>query len=157
MRGGRTGNGFYVSFDPPRSEDFGFLGMATRFVINVAALWLAQALVTGFDIDSVPALIFGAAIFGIVNAVIKPIITIISCPLTCLTLGFFLLIINAIMLEITDWIAGWFDLAFEVDGFIAAFLGALIIAVTSALLMTWADYGHPRQASRPPLRRVVAP
>ena len=139
MRTQRTSHGFYVSFTPPRPEDYGLLGMATRFVINVAALWLAQALVTGFDIESVPALIFGGVIFGVVNAIIKPIITIISCPLTCLTLGFFLLIINAMMLEITDWIAGWFDLAFDVDGFIAAFLGALVIAVTSGLLMLWAD------------------
>lgn len=148
MRAGRSGNGFYVSFDPPRPEDYGFLGMATRFVINVAALWLAQALVRGFDIDSVPALIFGALIFGIVNAVIKPVITIISCPLTCLTLGFFLLIINAMMLGLTSWIAGWFGLAFDVDGFIAAFLAALIISVTSAILMTWADSAILRKPSR---------
>jgi putative membrane protein len=139
MRTQRTSNGFYVSFTPPRPEDYGLLGLTVRLVINVAALGLAQALVTGFDIESVPALIFGAVIFGVVNAIIKPIITIISCPLTCLTLGFFLLIINAMMLQLTDWIAGWFDLAFEVDGFIAAFLGALVIAVTSAILMLWAD------------------
>ena len=139
MGSGRRGGAFYVSFSPPRREDYGLLGMATRFLINVAALWLAQALVRGFDIESVPALIFGALIFGIVNAVIKPVITFFSCPLTCLTLGFFLLIINALMLGITAWIADLFGLAFEVDGFLAAFLGALIIAVTSALLTTWAD------------------
>jgi putative membrane protein len=139
MRTGRRSNSFYISFNSPRREDYGLLGMATRFVINVAALWLAQALVRGFDIESASALIFGALIFGIVNAVIKPVITIVSCPLTCLTLGFFLLVINALMLGITAWIADLFGLAFEVDGFIAALLGALIIAVTSALLTTWAD------------------
>lgn len=139
MRSGRRGGAFYISFNLPRREDYGLLGMATRFVINVAALWLAQALVRGFDIESAPALIFGALIFGIVNAVIKPVITLFSCPLTCLTLGFFLLIINALMLALTAWIADLFGLAFEVDGFLAAFLGALIIAVTSALLTTWAD------------------
>ena len=139
MRYGRRGGSFYVNFKSPRKEDFGVPGLVVRFLINVAALWIAQFLVPGFDIESVAALIFGALIFGVLNAVIKPIVSIVSCPLTCLTLGFFLLIVNAIMLGLTGWVAGWFDLAFTVDGFWAAFLGALVIAVTSALLSTWAD------------------
>ena len=148
MQSGRSGDVFYVRFRQPQPEDFGVLGMVVRFVINVAALWLAQALVRGFDIETAPALIFGALIFGVVNAFIKPIVSFISCPLTCLTLGFFLLIINALMLVTTEWIAGWFDLEFIVDGFWAAFLGALVIAVTSAILSTWADSAILRR-SRP--------
>lgn len=147
MNAGRDGNVFYVRFQQPKREDFGVLGMIVRFVINVAALWLAQALVTGFDIETAPALLFGALIFGVVNAFIKPIVSFISCPLTCLTLGFFLLIINGFMLVITEWIAGWFDLDFIVDGFWAAFLGALVIAVTSAILSTWADSAILRRSS----------
>ncbi|HLB22645.1 MAG TPA: phage holin family protein [Dehalococcoidia bacterium] len=139
MRYGRHGGTFYVNFQSPRKEDFGTLGLVVRFVINVAALWVAQLVVPGFDIESVPALVFGALIFGILNAAIKPIVSVVSCPLTCLTLGFFLLIINAIMLGLTGWIAGGLGLAFIVDGFWAAFLGALVIAITSALLSTWAD------------------
>ncbi len=148
MNAGRNGDVFYVRFQQPKREDFGVLGMIVRFVINVAALWLAQALVTGFDIETATALLFGALIFGVVNAFIKPIVSFISCPLTCLTLGFFLLIINGFMLVITEWIAGWFDLEFIVDGFWAAFLGALVIAVTSAILSTWADSAILRR-SRP--------
>jgi putative membrane protein len=139
VRYGRRGGTFYISFQSPRKEDFGVPGLVVRFVINVAALWLAQFIIPGFDIESASALIFGALIFGVLNAVIKPVISIISCPLTCLTLGFFLLIVNAIMLALTGWVAGWFDLAFEVDGFWAALLGALVISITSALLSTWAD------------------
>jgi putative membrane protein len=139
MQAGRKGDVFYVRFQQPRREDFGVLGLVVRFVINVAALWVAQALVTGFDIDSWPALLLGAVIFGGINAFVKPIVSFISCPLTCLTLGFFLLIINAAMLALTGWIAGWFDMAFEVDGFWAAFLGALVIAVISAILTVLAD------------------
>jgi putative membrane protein len=148
MQAGRSGGVFYVRFRQPKSEDFGILGMVVRFVINVAALWLAQALVRGFDIETAPALVFGALIFGIVNAFVKPIVSFISCPLTCLTLGLFLLIINAFMLVVTEWVAGWFDLKFIVDGFWAAFLGALVIAITSAILSTWADSAILRR-SRP--------
>jgi len=139
VRAGRQGEVFYVQFHQPRREDFGLLGMAVRFVINVAALWLAQALVRGFDIESAPALVFGALIFGVVNAIIKPIVSFISCPLTCLTLGLFMLVINAGMLALTGWFAELFNLAFVVDGFWAAFLGALVIAAVGALLGTWAD------------------
>ncbi|TAK57101.1 MAG: phage holin family protein [Dehalococcoidia bacterium] len=110
-----------------------------RFLVNVAALWLAQALVRGFDIDSAGALVFGAIIFGIVNAFIRPVVAMFSCVITCMTLGLFTLIINAAMLGLTAWIAGKFDLAFHVDGFIAAVLGALVIAVVSTVLSRWAD------------------
>lgn len=135
----RQGGGFSVQFKSPRREDFGLLGMVVRFAINVAALWLAQFLVRGFNIDSPAALIVGALVFGVMNAVVKPVVSFISCPLTCLTLGLFMLVINAIMLRLTGWVAGWFDLAFVVDGWWAAILGALVIAVTSAVISTWAD------------------
>jgi putative membrane protein len=136
----RRGDGwFYLEFGPLRTRDFSLLGLTVRFVINVAALYLSQLIIPGFDIESASGLIFGALIFGGVNAVVKPIVSFVSCPLTCLTLGLFLLIINAFMLALTGWIAGWFDLAFEVDGFWAALLGGLVIAVVSALLSSWAD------------------
>lgn len=122
----------------PEPEDFGVLGLAVRFVIIVGALWLAQLLVRGFDIEGWGALLVGAAIFGGVNAIIRPVVALVSCPLTCLTLGLFTLVINAAMLGLTAWIAGALDLEFEVDGFIAAFLGALIVAVVSTVLSGWA-------------------
>jgi putative membrane protein len=146
VRFGREGSFFYAQWKGPEAEDFGLLGLAVRFVINVAALWFAQLIVRGFDIESLPALIFGAAIFGTVNAFLKPIVSMLSCALTCATLGLFALIVNAIMLALTAWIAGWFDLAFEVDGFWAAFLGALVISLTSTILGTWADRAVLRPA-----------
>jgi len=135
----RTGGVFYWQWRGPAPEDFGVLGLAVRFLVNVAALWVAQALVRGFDINSVSALVFGAVIFGVVNAFIRPVVAMFSCAITCATLGLFTLIINAAMLGLTAWIAGKFDLAFHVDGFIAAVLGALVIAVVSTLLSRWAD------------------
>ncbi len=139
MQFGREGSSFYFNFQNPKREDFGFFGMVVRFFINVAALAFAQLIVPGFAIESWPALLFGALIFGIVNAVIKPVVSFVSCPLTCLTLGLFTLVINALMLGLTGWVAGWFDMAFTVDGFWAAFFGALVIAITSTGLSIWAD------------------
>ncbi len=135
----RTGGVFYWQWRGPAPEDFGALGLAVRFLVNVAALWVAQALVRGFDINGVSALAFGAVIFGVVNAFIRPVVAMFSCAITCATLGLFTLIINAAMLGLTAWIAGKFDLAFHVDGFIAALLGALVISVVSTLLSRWAD------------------
>ena len=148
MRFGREGSIFYARWKGPESEDFGALGLAVRFVINVATLWLAQSVIRGFDIDSLPALIFGAIIFGTINAFLKPIVSMVSCALTCATLGLFALIINTAMLGLTAWVAGLFDLAFRVDGLTAAFLGALVISIVSTILGGWADRALLRPARR---------
>ena len=140
---------FYWEWRAPRSEDYGFLGLLVRFVVNVAALWFAQLIIRGFSIDSTGALIFGAIIFGVVNALIRPIVAMFSCLFTILTLGLFTLIINTMMLGLTAWIAGKFDLAFHVDGFIAAFLGALVISLVSTILSRWADANVLRPSRRP--------
>lgn len=131
----------YVVFSwrRPEREDYGFAGLVVRFLVNVAALWFSQWIIPGFDIDGAAALLFGAVIFGTINALIKPIVSMVSCLLTVLTLGLFTLIINTLMLAITAWVAGLFDLAFEVEGFLAAFFGALVISIVSVLLSSWAD------------------
>jgi putative membrane protein len=129
----------YWEWRPPGRQDFGLIGLAVRFLVSVAALWFAQLIVPGFDIEGVGPLVFGAVIFGLVNALIRPVVAFFTCWLTCLTLGLFTLIINTAMLALTAWIAGQLDLAFEVDDFIAAFLGALVIAVVSTVLNWWAS------------------
>src|SRR5262245_50258076 len=101
-------------------------------------MWLSQWIVGGFDIEGGGALVFGALIFGLVNVFIRPVIALVSCPLTVLSLGFFILIVNTLMLALTAWIAGWFDLDFHVEGFWAAFFGALIITIVSTVLNWWA-------------------
>jgi putative membrane protein len=132
-------DGFYFQWRRPQRDDFGVPGLVVRFLINVAALWLAQFIIPGFDVESAGALIFGAIIFGLVNAFIKPVIAFVSCPLTLITLGLFTLIINTAMLGLTAWIAGLFDLEFHVEGFFAAFFGALVISIVSTLLSGWAE------------------
>lgn len=142
------GSFFYAEFRRPEPKDYGFAGTVVRFVVTIAALWIAQWLIPGFDIESIPALIFGAIIFGFLNAFVKPVIAFVSCALTIITLGLFLLIVNTIMLALTAWVAGWFGLEFHVEGFWAAFFGALIISIVSTVLTWWVD-----RNVLPPLRR----
>ncbi len=76
-----------------------------------------------------------AIILGLVNAVIRPVLKLLSCPLIILTLGFFVLVINGITLWLASAIAvRWFHVGFYVDGFWAAFLGALIVSIVSVIL-----------------------
>ena len=127
----------FVSGRQAEEPDDGFAGLALRFLINVAALWVSQAIIPGFDIEGWGPLLLGAAIFGGINALIKPVVTLLALPITCLTLGLFTLVINALMLALTAWIAGLFDAPFQVEGFWAAVFGALIISIVSTLLSSW--------------------
>ncbi len=110
------------------------VSLAFRLAINAAALWLASEWVRGFEIDGGLALLAMAVIFAVVNALITPVAHLIGCPLSCLTLGLFVLVINAAMLALSVWIAAWLDLNVEIDGFVAAFFAALLISVVSATL-----------------------
>ena len=122
------------------------LSLVIRLGINAAALWLAAEWVRGFEIEGWQSLVATATIFGVVNAMIKPVAHLLGCPLTCLTLGLFVLLINAAMLALTVWIAGWFDLDVEIDGFRAALFGALLVRFVSAVLSAFVGR---------PLKRVL--
>ena len=137
-----------IEFRRPQEEDYGWPGLLVRFLVNVAALWASQAIIPGFDIEGGTALVFGAIIFGVINALIRPIVATVTCLFTLLTLGLFTLIINTLMLALTAWIAGWFDLEFQVEGFLAAFFGALIISIVSTILTKWATSSVLRPIDR---------
>jgi putative membrane protein len=79
-------------------------------------------------------LLIVALIFGLVNAIIRPVLIVLSLPLEILTLGLFTFVINAFMLLLTSWIAQGMGLAFRVDGFLVALLAALIISIVSFVL-----------------------
>ncbi len=118
------------------------LGVFVRIVVNGLALWLAAVIVPGIHIGeqgdtshTVGTVLVVAVIFGIVNAILKPILTVLSLPFIVVTLGLFLLVVNAIMLQLTSWISGNLDLAFHVDHFWwDAVIGALIITVVASIL-----------------------
>ncbi len=117
------------------------LNFAIQTVINAVAIWVAAWAIPGITLgngstgDTIKTLIIVAVIFGLVNAIIKPIIKLLSLPLIVLTLGLFVFIVNALMLELTSWLASIWDLSFHVDHFFwDAILGALIITFVELLL-----------------------
>jgi putative membrane protein len=117
-----------------REREPRLVSLGIRIGINAAALWFASALLGGFDVVGWPALLVVAAILYAVNALIAPVARLIGCPLTIMTLGLFILIINTAMLALTVWIAQRFDVNVALDGFGAAFFAALIVSVASWVL-----------------------
>jgi len=108
--------------------------LIVRLLINAAALAVAAWAVPGIHYEGGGALALMALVFGIVNALIRPIVMVLSCPLLILTLGLFTFIINACMLLLAGSLAKMSGIPFFVDGFGAAFLGAIIISVVSIIL-----------------------
>ncbi len=111
-----------------------------RLLANAAALAVATWLLSDISLtgDSTGAkigvLLVVALIFGIVNAIVKPIFTLVTAPIVLLTLGLFLLVINALMLLLTSWIASHTSLGWHVEGFGTAVLGSIIVSVVSFIL-----------------------
>ena len=109
--------------------------LLVRWLINTLVLYLAVKLLPGFHYEGGALnLVIVAAIFGLVNATLRPILTMLTCPLVLLTLGLFALVINGLMLLVTSYISERFGLGFHVDGFGPAFWGGLVIGLVSAIL-----------------------
>lgn len=118
--------------------------MLLAVVANALALWVASALLDGIEFGGeggqrLLTILLVAALFGVLNALVKPILQVLSLPFIVLTLGLFLIVVNAVMLALTSWLAGVLGLDFHVQSFFwDAVLGSLIISavgvVTSMLL-----------------------
>ncbi len=108
--------------------------LLVRVLVNAAALWVAARLVPGIDAGGVGSVLAIAVVFGVLNALIKPFLKLVSCPVILLTLGLFTLVVNAAMLMLTAWLGGKLGIDFRVDGFWAAFLGALLVTIVSTVL-----------------------
>ena len=110
-----------------------------QVVINAAALWVAVQIVPGLDYDFGPSdawwkFILVAVIFSLVNTYLRPILRILTLPITVITLGIFLLIINALMLLLTGAVANELGIPFTVADFGAAFLGSIVISIVGFAL-----------------------
>jgi putative membrane protein len=114
-----------------------------RVVVNGIALWVAAWLVSGVHLadgnesttTQVVTILLVALIFGVVNAFVKPIATLLSLPFVVLTLGLFLVVLNALMLELVAWVSGLVGLSFSIDDFFwDAVLAAIIISIVSWVL-----------------------
>ena len=97
-----------------------------RLIIVALGLWLASELVPGIHVSGIGTLLGAAFLLGIVNAVVRPLVMLLTLPFTVLTLGFFLLVINAAMLGL---VAALFD-NFVISGFWAAFFGSIVVSIT---------------------------
>lgn len=107
-----------------------------RLGINAIALWAAIELIPGLTYEgSGTSLLIIALIFGLVNALVRPVIILLTCPLIVLSLGLFVLIINTIMLSLTVWLSGEvFNLNLMSEGFWSTFLGAVVISIVSGVI-----------------------
>lgn len=127
------------------------LRFIVRVFINALALWVAAWLLPGIDlgseaavevssnetVESVLSFLFVGLVFGIVNALVRPVVSLLSLPLTILTLGLFTIIINAGMLMLTSWLTSFTPINFVVDDFFwTAILGAIIISLVSLVAGT---------------------
>jgi putative membrane protein len=116
------------------------LAVLVRVLVVAVALWVATLVVPGIGVEAgtttrgAATLVGVALIFGLVNAVVKPIVKVLGCAFYILTLGLFALVVNALLFLLVGWLAGQIGLPFLVDGFWAAFFGAIVVGVVSFVL-----------------------
>jgi putative membrane protein len=116
------------------------LALAIRVAVVAVSLWVATVVVPGIDDTAgttgsrVGTLVVVALIFGVVNAVLKPIIKVVGCPFYVLTLGLIGLVVNALLFLLVGYIAAGIGLPFSVHGFGPAFVGAIVVAVVGFIL-----------------------
>lgn len=101
-------------------------GFLIRWLIVALGLWVAEQILPGIEIADVPSLLLAALLLGFVNAIVRPVVVLLTLPLTLVTLGIFLLVINGAMLELVAWLLP----KVHVASFGDAFLGALIVSIT---------------------------
>jgi len=111
-----------------------------RWLVLAAAVWAAAAILPGIHLQGWGSTLLVAFILGLLNVYVRPVLFWLSIPATIVTLGLFLIVLNAVLLLLADWIASIDnDIRFEVDGFGAALLGALIISVVSFVITRFVD------------------
>lgn len=103
------------------------MSLLIRWILNTLALFLVVTIVPGYTYRDWISLAIAAAVLGLLNAIVKPILFVLTLPITVVTLGLFLLVLNAIMLELTAWLVP----GFGIEGFWWAIVGALVLSIVS--------------------------
>ena len=104
--------------------------LVISLLLNALALWVVTLCNVGVHADSVPALIVAALVFGIVNAIVRPILLLLSLPFIVLTLGLFIFIVNGLTL----WLVGALVPGFHVDGLWAGVFGSILLGIVSWII-----------------------
>lgn len=116
------------------------MSLIIRWIVNTLALFLMVKIVPGFAWRDWVTLAIAAAVLGLLNTIVRPILFVLTLPITIVTLGFFLLVLNAIMLELTAWLVPGFDIA----SFGWAIVGSFVLAIVS-LLTGWIGKGDEKR------------
>jgi putative membrane protein len=103
------------------------MSLIVRWILNILALFIVVKFVPGFHCNSWVTLAIAAAVLGLLNAIVRPILFVLTLPITVVTLGLFLIVLNAIMLELTAWLVR----GFVINGFVWAIVGALVLSLVS--------------------------
>ena len=118
------------------------MGFLLRVLINAAALWVAASLIPGITLRDLRYTLLAALVLGLINAIVRPVLIFLTLPITLMTLGLFIFVLNAFCL----WLTSRLVPGFEVHGFGAAFLGALVISAVSWMLTAFlSDTGRLRR------------
>jgi len=110
------------------------LSFFLTWIVAAVSLVITAYVVPGITVASFPAAMLAAVFIGLVNAVVRPIITLLTLPLSILTLGLFLFVVNAISLSLASWLAGAFSIGFTVSGFWPALFGSIVLSFVSGLI-----------------------
>ena len=105
-------------------------GLILRWIANAIAIYMVASLLTGMRVDSVQDAIIAGAVLGIINSIVRPILVVLTLPITLLTLGLFYFVISAFCL----WLTSWFLDGFEVGGWFTTFVAALLVSFVSAVI-----------------------
>jgi len=120
-------------FGPTSTEKA--IALLIQWLLLALAVWVAAELIGGIHLDGWQSTLVVALILGLLNMYVKPVLDLVALPLTILTLGLFLVVINAVLLLFTSWIAGHIhSIHFHVDNFGVALLGAIVITLVGILL-----------------------
>jgi putative membrane protein len=106
--------------------------LLVRWIVNAVALFVVVKLVPGIEAASIATLFIAVLVLGLINAIVRPILLVLTLPITIVTLGLFIIVLNALMF----WLAAAFVPGFTVDGFIPALLGAIVFSIVS-MLTSW--------------------
>jgi putative membrane protein len=111
------------------------MSILLSLLVNAFALWVATRVVDGISFTGdVPTLLLVSLVFGVLNVVVRPILKLLTCPFIILTLGLFTFVLNAVMLLITSAASEALGLGFHVEGFVPAFIGAIVVSIVSFAL-----------------------
>ena len=126
---------YWSNTEPPWDRDVPWIvRFAVRWGITMVGFLVAAWIVRGVEIEGWQSLLPAAAVFVVARALLRPLLLFLTCPLQLLTLGLFFFVVNALVLAFTAWLSGQLGVGFDVDGFVAAFLGALVVSAVSFAL-----------------------